>query len=748
MASQCALGIAARRGRGEHALEFRNDQIEDLRGLHLERALLEEEAERIGGLVARDLEDALVDTEDDDSRRLLRLVFDLDDVARLDQIRRRDLHSGLPRVEAHRERHDAIRQRARVDLVRRRIANEGHGDVTIAVEIRRQLDLLHRRCRRCLEPLPRVDPLAFDGDEACACVWRLHLDLDVVTLGEVLLVQRQLQLGVLLERATQVGLARDRVLDFRDFEASLVAQHQRVVARRLRRQRLLRSVTADCEWLFREHDVLLSRLVFERSVLLSCQHRDELPLDGLQRQFLGRGLLRLRVDRDEVDLARGTACDVSEIAVALVADEIRQVRHQLRSLRGHAAAAIGFEALRQDVQSVCRAGEAPEIQVELGFALVVGFRVLQLFARAFLRTLRIVERVVAMRGKRRIRGRQCHRRGDATVLGRRAEQVLQVDPRLEIARCHPAFCRFRRQPRAHLQSVRRELLHLHHERADLAVLATVFHDVQVDAVIARRRGVERGVTDLLEPGRGETNALALHRQSAGIEHLGFERNARQLLRPVVGLDDHSDVDLLAGTIDAAIGEQIRRQRTRIGGAVDTTDVEAREIELAVAAIDRDERRVAALPHDVQRRRLLAGKALQIGKAGMAERIGGLHEQRQPVLAENLDRRAGNRVAGVDRLDENILAVVDRFLHQDAKIGHDDKPLILRTGRAPRRRIPALDLEQEDAASCAVGKLRTASLCIEIARQIDCLILRLARRQLLRLDHLCEALGHVRVVEVE
>ena len=69
---EAAVGVAARRRQRQEALEVRQDQVEDLPRVDFEHPLLEEVAERVGVLVARHLQDALVDGQHRDPRRLAR----------------------------------------------------------------------------------------------------------------------------------------------------------------------------------------------------------------------------------------------------------------------------------------------------------------------------------------------------------------------------------------------------------------------------------------------------------------------------------------------------------------------------------------------------------------------------------------------------------------------------------------------------------------------------------------------------
>ena len=68
--------------------KLRQNEIDDLRGLDRERGLAEEIAKRIGRLEIGHLQNALVDREDDDARRPIGLVADLERLARFREIAR------------------------------------------------------------------------------------------------------------------------------------------------------------------------------------------------------------------------------------------------------------------------------------------------------------------------------------------------------------------------------------------------------------------------------------------------------------------------------------------------------------------------------------------------------------------------------------------------------------------------------------------------------------------------------------
>ena len=98
------------------------------------------------------------------------------------------------------------------------------------------------------------------------------------------------------------------------------------------------------------------------------------------------------------------------------------------------------------------------------------------------------------------------------------------------------------------------------------------------------------------------------------------------------------------------------------------DVEAREIELAIAAGHRQERQVGVLFHDVQLRPL-SRSALNAGKCTMPSALvvcaySAVHRKHRYGCARN-------RLARADRLDEYVPAV-QCLLDQHPEIGHDDQ----------------------------------------------------------------------------
>ena len=181
--------------------------------------------------------------------------------------------------------------------------------------------------------------------------------------------------------------------------------------------------------------------------------------------------------------------------------------------------------------------------------------------------------------------------------------------------------------------------------------------------------------DLAEARRAERDLLALHGEAPRIEHLGLERQPGAALGPARRLHDHADVEGVTRPVDPPVGEEVRRQLIGHALVPRPADVEAREVETTVAPVERQEAQVGALADDVHQRRALAAETVEPGEPRAPRRVGGLGEEGGAVLADDLHRGPGHRRPGVDRLDEGVLAAVERLLDQDAQIRDQHEPLV-------------------------------------------------------------------------
>ena len=531
--AELAFAVAAGRGALHQLLELGQDQVERLQRADLERALLEEVLERVGRLVARHLQDALVDREHHGARGLVAGELHLHRLAGLHELGARELQVGGSLRQAGGEGRDAVGERAHVDLVRGRVAHEVHVDVAGALEVLGQHDLLHRGGLVGLEPGMRIDLVALDGDEARADVGCADADLDLLPGFVVLAVERELQLGIAVERTADVGIARHAVLDAVELEPAGIAHHVGEVARRAGVERHVVAGRGDGQRLLVEHDLLAARFVAVQAVVLLDQHRQHLALHALQHQIGHRGLLRLRVDRDHVRVARSALAHVAGVTVDLDAHQVGQVAHQRARLGRHAAPALGLEGLGQHVHLVGCGFEARQPQVELGLALGAGLHAAEVVHLLLGRALRIEEGVVGEGAEHREGRAQRERALDLAVGRGRAEEVLHVDQRLHVLGLHPAFGDLAAEFGRDLGAVGQELLHLHRGAAQQQPLHLgragrgLARQVEVDGVVAGGRGVLRGMRDLGRAAGAEAQLLAPHAQAARIDDLGFERQVAQ-----------------------------------------------------------------------------------------------------------------------------------------------------------------------------------------------------------------------------
>ena len=111
--------------------------------------------------------------------------------------------------------------------------------------------------------------------------------------------------------------------------------------------------------------------------------------------------------------------------------------------------------------------------------------------------------------------------------------------------------------------------------------------------------------EFLEAAGGEPQALPPDHLAARIGDHRLERQALDGPGPVGGAHDDAELHLVAGPVDAAVGEHVGGQLARLGRIRDAADVEARQVEQAIAATHRQEGRILVLAHQVQRRLAIA-----------------------------------------------------------------------------------------------------------------------------------------------
>ena len=679
MAAEQGIGVATRCRRGQQLRELGQDQIENLPRLHLQHALLQEVIERIAELVARHLQNALVHRKHRHPRRASGVQLHPQGIARLHQRRRVHLQRQLVRGATHRERHDGVAQRAHEDFRRARIAHVLHIHITIAGEIGRHPDVLHRAGAGGLEPLLRIHRVALDGDQPGAGIGRTHRNLDRLAGRVIVLVQGELQFGVALQRAADVGSAGHREQHAVEFLAGRVLHQQRVAARCIGRQRQIEASRRDGEHLIAQRHFLELALVLVHARILPRQDRGIAPLQQHQGEAVHRRLLGGGVDRNQSQHALGLATNGIEIAIGLDPDQIIARRHQAADFGADAAPAFGLETARHEQQAVAGVGVFAQIECELGVALIVGGLRTQRLAVTLLGALGIVELKVWIAAKCRKRRGQGQAGLDPSRGGRGTKQVLQIEACAQRRGLHPALAELGAQMRAGLHAVGQELLHLHRGGADALHLIAMAHQRQADRPHAGGRRLAGGVAQFLKTLLAQSHAAPIHAQATRIDDIHLQRHAFQRALPVQRAHDHADVEGVAGPVQTAIGKQPGTELAGHVGIANATDIEARGIELAVAAAQRQERQILALAHHQQRRRFFAIKSIQRSEMRVPLRIAGQREQTLAVLAENLDAGASHRLALFQRLHEHIQAAVHRLLQQHAQIGDHHQPGVLQVG---------------------------------------------------------------------
>ena len=79
-------------------------------------------------------------------------------------------------------------------------------------------------------------------------------------------------------------------------------------------------------------------------------------------------------------------------------------------------------------------------------------------------------------------------------------------------------------------------------------------------------------------------------------------------------------------------------------------------------------------------------------------------QRNPVLAQKIDRHIGERLAGFDRHQKHVVSAVRVFLGQDSDVGNENETRIVDLDSFLLDRIVALGgQEKQTALASAVGR---------------------------------------------
>ena len=381
---------------------------------------------------------------------------------------------------------------------------------------------------------------------------------------------------------------------------------------------------------------------------------------------------------------------IAQIPVRFVADQKRLVRHDRPRLRSHAATALGLVPFADEAQAIGGPGKPLEPEVELRLAGGIGRGGRQLVGVGLLGFLRVRETVVLEPSQGGEPGRQLHSRGHAPAGRRGPEQVLEGDPCREAVGGDPSVRRFRREMRGHGHAIGLEFAHQHRDAAQQRTGSPVLHDVQRDGPGPGRRRFRRGVLDFLEPLRGESEPFSFYLEAPGIGDHRLEGDAGERRRPVGRLHDHADVEGIAGPIHAAIGKEVGGELVRLQRIRHAADIEPREVEVSILAIDREEREILAAVGGVQHRRALPLERLEAREPHVPFGIGLPGEHCEAVLADHIHGDARERRSGAQRLHEHVPAAVRGPLGQQAEISKEDQAPIHRRDTSLGDRVVGLD----------------------------------------------------------
>ena len=145
------------------------------------------------------MQNSRVDREDDDLARPVRFVTDVQRFAWFLGCDRIDVDFEPAFFFVGRERDDAVTQRADKDFFGVERPDECDVDVTAAFEIFRDANVLDAAGAACLEPLPGVNLVALDRDQAVTAVRRGDADRDLVAAVVLGAIELYLKLGILLQ---------------------------------------------------------------------------------------------------------------------------------------------------------------------------------------------------------------------------------------------------------------------------------------------------------------------------------------------------------------------------------------------------------------------------------------------------------------------------------------------------------------------------------------------------------------------
>ena len=119
-------------------------------------------------------------------------------------------------------------------------------------------------------------------------------------------------------------------------------------------------------------------LVSVIAVLLFLENGNVFLDDEVEGDVFDGDAVELRIDCDQVDRARSLHVDVTKVAVGFVADYVRQSGDQRADVAHDTPSAFAFEAFSDKSHRVGRVGEPFQLQVKIGMAFAVGFRLAEI----------------------------------------------------------------------------------------------------------------------------------------------------------------------------------------------------------------------------------------------------------------------------------------------------------------------------------------------------------------------------------
>ncbi len=377
---------------------------------------------------------------------------------------------------------------------------------------------------------------------------------------------------------------------------------------------------------------------------------------------------------------RGAAAlDEGEIAIGLDADQEGGARDNGRGLRGDVAPSLGFEGAGEEVEAVGASGEAAEIGLEDGDALVVGDGGGQGFVEGLVNGFADLEAVLGVAGKPGQDGVEAHLGFDTASDGGLAEEVGDHGAGLDVVGAEPAFDGLRVELEAELHAVGLELLDFEGSAAEDFAGLFALHQQGGGLVGAGGGGGLGGEGDVFEGGGGELEGIAADDGAAGVGDLEFDGESGEGGLPIGGAGDEAEVGGLAGAVDAAIGEEVGGELLRGFFVLDAAGIEAGEIERAVRGLKGHEGEVGILLRQDHERRFLALELDELGEAGAAAVFGGGGEDGLAVASDGFDAGAIDGEPGVDGLDEDVAGAVLGLLDDEAEIGDEDEAGVFDAG---------------------------------------------------------------------